>query len=273
VNAGYYRRQFYNLDVTDNLNLHVTDWNTFGITTPNDPRLPSSGQPITMYSMNPVRLDAQGNPTTTALVGIATDNLRTFSSINTTTYNGVEFSANARLSKLLMFGGITTDKRANTTCDERDNPNSKRFCDAVPPFRTTVKASFSYQLPADFQLSGTFLAQPGPSVAANYTVTAAIAGRTIIGGTSGSTTIGVNLIQPNTMFLDYKNQFDLRVAKNFHVNSKRIQVFADIFNLLNAGTVLRVNETYGSNPATNAWKTPTGIMDGRYIRFGTQMRF
>ena len=261
VNAGYYRRQFYNLDVTDNTNLAVTDWNPFSIVTPTDQRLPSSGQPINMYSMN------------TNKVGVATDNLRTFSNINTTTYNGIEFSANARLSKLLMFGGITTDKRATTSCDERDNPNSLRFCDAVPPFRTTVKASFAYQLPADFQLSGTFIAQPGPSVAANYTVTAAIAGRTIIGGTSGSTTIGVNLIQPNTVFLDYKNQFDLRVAKNFSVNSRRIQVFADIFNLLNAGTVIRVNETYGSNPATNAWMSPTGIMDGRYIRFGTQMRF
>ena len=26
VTAGYYRRKFYNLDVTDNLNLAVTDW-------------------------------------------------------------------------------------------------------------------------------------------------------------------------------------------------------------------------------------------------------
>src|SRR5688500_7070190 len=52
VNAGFYRRQFYNLDVTDNLNLAVTEWTPFGITTPTDPRLPLSGQPIEMYTLN-----------------------------------------------------------------------------------------------------------------------------------------------------------------------------------------------------------------------------
>jgi hypothetical protein len=259
VTAGYYRRQFYNLDVTDNLNLAVTDWTSFGITTPTDPRLPLSGAPITMYSLN------------TNKVGVATDNLRTFSDANTTVYDGLEFSANMRKDKLLLFGGVTTDKRASITCDERDNPNSARFCDATPPFRTTFKMSAAYQLPWDFQLSGSFIATPGPSVAANYTVTAAVAGRPVVGSTAGATTISVNLNQPNTVFLDYKNQLDLRVAKNFRFGSRRVQGFADIFNVLNAGTVLRVNEAY--NPAANAWLTPLTIMDARYLRFGIQMSF
>ena len=259
VTAGFYRRNFYNLDVTDNLNLAVTDWTSFGITTPTDPRLPLSGAPIPMYSLNANK------------VGVATDNLRTFSDINASVYNGFEASANLRRNKLLLFGGITTDRRATTSCDERDNPNSRRFCDATPPFRTTYKVSAAYQLPFEFQLSGSFIATPGPSVSANYTVTAAIAGQPIVGSTAGATTIGVNLIQPNTVFLDYKKQLDLRVARNFRFGTRRIQGFADIFNALNAGTVLRVNETY--NPAANAWLTPLTIMDGRYIRFGIQMSF
>lgn len=45
-----------------------------------------------------------------------------------------------------------------------------------------------------------------------------------------------------------------------------------MFNVLNAGTVLRVNETYAAT-GTNAWMTPTAIMDGRYVRFGIQMSF
>ncbi len=65
-------------------------------------------------------------------VGTPTDNLRTHSDINTSTYNGVEISANARFSKALFFGGVTTDRRATTGCDERDNPNGLRFCDAIP---------------------------------------------------------------------------------------------------------------------------------------------
>lgn len=262
MTAGFYRRQFYNLDVTDNTNLAVTDWSPFTITAPTDPRLPDSGSVITMHSLNPNKR------------GVATDNLRTFSDINTSIYNGFEVSANARFTKLLLFGGITTDRRATTSCDERDNPNSARFCDAVPPFRTTFKMSAAYQLPYEFQLSGSFLAQPGPSVAANYTVTAAIAGQPIIGSTAGATTIGVNLIEPNTVFLDYRRQLDLRLGKSFRFGSRtRLQGFADFFNILNAGAVTRVNETYGANPATNPWMRPTAIMDARYIRFGMQMSF
>jgi hypothetical protein len=261
VTAGYHRRKFYNLDVTDNLNLGVDEWNSFSITTPTDPRLPTSGQPINMFSLNQNK------------VGVATDNLRTFSGVNTSVYNGFEVSANARFSKALFFGGVTTDRRATTSCDERDNPNGLRFCDAIPPFRTTVKVSGAYQLPYDFQVSGTFIAAPGASINANYTVTAAIAGRTIIGSTAGGTTINVNLVEPNTVFLDYRNQFDMRVARNFRFDRYRLQGFADIFNVFNAGTVLRVNETYGANPATNAWRAPLTIMDGRYIRFGMQMSF
>jgi hypothetical protein len=143
----------------------------------------------------------------------------------------------------------------------------------VPPFRTTLKLSGAYQLPWEVQLSGTFMAIPGPSVNANYTVTAAIAGRPIIGTTAGGTTMSVNLVESNTMFLDYQNKLDLRVAKNFRFDRYRVQGFADIFNVFNAGTVTRVNETYGSNPATNAWLTPTALMEARYLRFGLQMSF
>ncbi|MEO8677838.1 MAG: TonB-dependent receptor [Vicinamibacterales bacterium] len=268
ITGGYFRRQFYNLDVIDNTNLTADEWNAFGIVTPTDQRLPTSAQPITMYSLNANK------------VGAATDNLRTFSTKNTTIYNGFELSANARFSKLLMFGGITTDRRASIECDgsttvvatvpttARDNPNGLRFCDSIPPFRTTFKASAAYNLPYEFQLSGTFMAIPGPSVAANYTVTAAIAGRTIIGSTAGATTIQVNLLEPNTVFLEYKKQLDLRIARTFRFDRYKIQGFADIFNALNAGTVLRVNETYGT-----AWRTPLTIMDGRYVRFGMQMSF
>jgi hypothetical protein len=258
---GYHRRNFYNLDVTDNLNLAVTEWNEFLITTPNDSRLALAGQPITMYSLN------------TNKVGTPTDNLRTYSDLNTTTYNGIELSGSARFSKLLLFGGINTERRASTSCDERDNPNGYRFCDSIPPFRTTYKLSGAYNLPWEFQMSGTFMAVPGASLAANYTVTSAIAGRAIIGTTAGGTTISVNLVEPNTMFLDYRKQFDLRFARNFRFDRYRIQPFADIFNVFNSGTVLRVNQTYGANPATNAWLTPQAIMDGRYVRFGMQMSF
>jgi hypothetical protein len=36
---------------------------------------------------------------------------------------------------------------------------------------------------------------------------------------------------------------------------------------------MSVNQTYGAVAATNAWLTPTNIMQGRYVRFGFQMNF
>ena len=83
----------------------------------------------------------------------------------------------------------------------------------------------------------------------------------------------VNLAEPNTVFLDYRNQLDMRLGKTFRMGRTKIQGFVDMFNTLNAGTVTRVNETYSSNPATNAWMVPLAIMDGRYFRFGMQLNF
>jgi hypothetical protein len=275
VSAGYFRRQFYNLDVIDNTSISRDDWTSFAIATPTDPRLELSGQPITLFNLNQNR------------VGVPTDNLRTYSTLNSTTYNGFEVSGNWRRDKLLLFGGITVDRRAVIDCDgtttasngsaslstSRDNPNALRFCDSIPPFRTTGKVSAAYELPYDFQLSGTFLAIPGSAINAWYTVTSAIAGRTVVASTAGANTMPVNLVESNTLFLDYRKQLDMRIGRTFRFGQYRIQAFADIFNVLNAGTVIRVNETFGANPATNAWRNPLAIMDGRYVRFGTQMSF
>jgi hypothetical protein len=261
VTAGYYRRDFYNLQVNDNLNLAASDWITpFTVPTPSDSRLPAAGQPIQLYSLNPAK------------VGQAADTIVTYSGVNKTTYNGVEFTANVRRNKFIAFGGITYDRRASTTCDVRDNQNDVRFCDAVPPFRTTVKASAAYTLPWDVNLSGSFSSIPGPSVSANYTVTSAIAGRPIIGSTAGAASIVTNLIQPGTVFLETQNRLDLRFGRTFRFGTTKIQGFADIFNVFNAGTVLTVNQTYAA-AGVNAWMTPNTITDGRYMRFGMQLNF
>ena len=280
VTAGYYRRDYYNIQATDNQNLSLSDWTPYTIATPTDPRLPLSGQPIAMYSLNGAK------------VGIPTDNLISFSTLNKTTYNGVEFTVNARGSKYLLFGGVTTDRRIASTCDgdnetggdpvgsARDNPNRLRFCESnlaangqpAGVFRTTVKASGAYTFPYDIQLSGTFASIPGPGIRANYTVTSAVAGRTIIGSTTGAASTVINLVQPNSVFLDYQNRLDMRIGKTFRVDRLRLQGFMDIFNVFNAGTIIRVNETY-ANAGTNLWLTPTSIVDGRYARFGLQMNF
>lgn len=269
ISAGYYRRKFYNLRVNDNLNLSPSDWNEFKIVGPSDPRFPTGGgETITMYSVNDNKL------------GSATDTLVTFSTANTNIYNGFEVSTNARFAKGFMFAGLTTERSERLECDgattgtnARDNPNGLRFCGNIPPFRSLFKTSAAYMLPYDIQLSGSFSAKPGPSVAANYTVTSAIAGRPIFGSVTRTPTIQINLVEPNTLFLDYQNQLDTRVGKTFSWGRFRAQGFMDVFNVFNAGTVTNVNTTYGPDPATRVWMNPTTILTGRTIRFGTQWDF
>ncbi|HKB09414.1 MAG TPA: hypothetical protein VKD69_02130, partial [Vicinamibacterales bacterium] len=139
-------------------------------------------------------------------------------------------------------------------------------------FRTTVKASGAYTFPYDIQLSGTFASIPGPGVRATYTVTSAVAGRAIIGSTTGAASTVINLVEPNSVFLDYQNRLDMRIGKTFRVDRLKMQGYMDIFNVFNTGTVIRVNETY-ANAGANQWLTPTGIVDGRYARFGLQLNF
>jgi hypothetical protein len=271
VTGGYYRRRFGALRVNDNLNLNPNaDWNSFNIVGPADDRFPTGGgENITMYSLN------------TNKVFTAADNMTTFSTENNNIYNGFEIGTNARIGKGFFFAGLTTERSETLGCDgststttsPRDNPNGLRFCDNVPPFRSLFKGSASYTLPYDVQVSGSFQSRPGSSVSATYTVTSAIAGRTIVGTQSGTPTINVNLIEPNTLFLDYINQLDARVGKTFRFGRFQAQGFVDVFNVLNAGTVLSVVTTYGANPATRTWMNPASLMAGRTVRFGTQWEF
>jgi carboxypeptidase family protein len=268
ASAGYYRRDFYNIQVNDNLNVGPSDWISYTVNTPTDSRLPLSGQPITLYTLNPTK------------VGVATDNLATYTTGNKVYYDGVEFTVNARGTKYLLFGGVTTDRRVSTTCDGdtssttvRDTPFGQRFCASAPPFRTTVKASGAYSLPKDIQLSGTYSAIPAANtIAANYTVSAAIAGRPIITSTAGNNTQVVNLIETGSLYLDTPHRFDMRIGKTFRFDQRRIQGFMDVFNVFNIGTVTSVNQTFSAT-GTNPWMTPTSIVEARFIRFGVQMTF
>ena len=263
VSGGYHRRTYGNLAVTDNLNLGVDEWSPFTITAPLDPRLPDGGgYPITMYTLNANK------------VGTATDNLRTFSTKNARTYNGVDVNVNARIgASAFLLGGVTYERSVSTTCDQRDNPNNLRFCDSSGPYRTLFKIAGSYELPYAIQVSGSFVARPGISVSANYPVTSAIAGRPIIGSTAGAAQINVNLIEPGTMFTDYLNTLDFRLARTWRFNKYRLQGMMDIYNLLNAGTVTTVNTTFGAVPATRLWNNPQTIQTSRYLRFGAQLSF
>jgi hypothetical protein len=260
LSGGYHRRTFNNLALTDNLNQRVTDWSERTVLAPLDDRLPDGGGfPMTLYSRN-------------AGVTTAVDNVRTFSTVNERIYNGFDVTANARLDDGFFLAGVTTERLANTTCDVRSNPNNFRFCDSVGPYRTQFKLSGAYRLPYDFQVSGSFSARPGATIAANYTVDRTISPG--ITGSAGQTSISVNLIEPGAMFLDYINQLDTRLTRTIRLGKYRVQAMVDVYNALNAGAVTTLQTTYSRNTAGRVvWLDPQTIQTSRYIRFGGQFNF
>jgi hypothetical protein len=261
VTGGYYRRTFHNLQITDNLNLSPTDWTPVTIVAPSDGRLPGGGNyPVAIFTRN-------------AGVTTAVDNLRTFSTDNSRTYNGMELNGRATLPNGAIFlGGITTERTASISCDQRDNPNNLRFCDSVGPFRTQLKLNGTYPLPYDFNVSGAFTSRPGGSISADYEITTLPDGSLVLGANGVTRSIEINLFEPATMFLDRINQVDLRLARTFRFGRYRIQGMVDFYNVLNAGSVTSVNETF-SGGADNEWLAPTSIQVARYVRFGGQISF
>jgi hypothetical protein len=101
-----------------------------------------------------------------------------------------------------------------------------------------------------------------PSLNVNY-----IVDRTIVPSLV-QTSVTVPLIKPGTKYLDRWNQVDVRLAKKFGVGRLRMQGQLDIFNILNASSILSVTETYGSS-----LDRPTSILQGRLFAIGAQLNF
>jgi hypothetical protein len=189
-------------------------------------------------------------------------------------FNGVDLTISARMDKLLLAGGTSTGRTATKNCDIFDSPQNARFCENSPPFLTQVKILGSYTLPYDLQVSATFQSVPGPALQANWSITSAIAnaGPTPLGRNLTANSASVTLMEPNTIFGQRLNQFDMRFARQFRRDRYRFQVMADVYNVFNRSVVLSYNTTY-STASTSEWLRPTDVLQGRLVKFGGQFTF
>jgi hypothetical protein len=253
VTGGYFHRSFAHLYYTTNTLIDPkNDFTTFTVTVPATPNLPTgSGSSITMYNLLPSKL------------GVV-NSVRTWSDRNSRSYDGIEFTVNARLNKGFLFGGVTWDRTATDDCQDlaNSNPNNLRYCKQTPPLRPLYKMSGSYQLPWSLQLSGSFQARPGISIGSYYSFTSAIAGVPITGGGTLTTTV----VDPTAYFYDYVVTNDMRVGRTFRAGRSRFQPFMEVFNVLNRSTVVTVNENIGPN-----YGDPGSIVAGRRLQFGARV--
>src|SRR5215831_12718813 len=267
VTGGYYRRQFYNIQYTQNLALDPTkSWTPFNITVPANASLPGGGgYQVTGYNQNQI---------------VANNNIVTWSENNTRVYNGFEVSVNARIPRGFIFGGITTERTATNNCTDLQgsNPNTPvtgqtnlAFCSQVPPFRTLYKGSFAYLTPYDIQVSASLQWRPGISIGSDYAYTCSAAQAAATGCTpltANISSLTTTVVDPTTQFYPYVKTNDIRVSRTFRHNRLRLQPFMEVFNVMNLSTILTVNETVGPN-----YFQPNAIVQARRFQFGGQVEW
>ena len=80
----------------------------------------------------------------------------------------------------------------------------------------------------------------------------------------------VNLLlsHPDEYTLTRSNQLDIAFARDFHVGALRLRPQIDIFNALNANTVINAISAYGP-----ALLSPREILAARLVRFNLRMDF
>jgi hypothetical protein len=293
VSATWYRRNFHNLPVTDNLLREMSDYRAVDVVSPLD------GSVFQAYTV------------------VSTAKLRAVQDFDTNagsgrkqTYNGGDLTFNARLPRGgTIFGGFTAERTLRVTCDEPDDPNFLRFCDdrdnGIPflkqfKFAGTYPVGFGIQVSATFQsingralggYSGTaapdrnriigpgygdigspiatrWLITPATRYAADCTGPCTPGAQVIPGMTEASLTLP--LVAGGTEYLDRINQVDVSLAKWFDLGTFRLQAQADLFNALNANPVLGVGSV---NFGTAAYNRVSSILNPRVLRLGVQLKW
>jgi hypothetical protein len=289
VNVGYFRNWWGNWYAVDNRSTSLADYTPFSIVAPVDPRLGSaSGQVVSgLYNL------------TLAKVGQNDELAQSSSNFAKMIENwqGLDVNMVARLRNgLTVQGGTSTGRRLQDACAVRaiipeygagaaGQNNSiagatagnamnvtNPYCRIAEPYLTEFKGLATYLVPkVGVQVSGTWSSIPGNDLAANYTVTSAIAniGPQPLGRPLSAGNVTVNLVAPATLFAPRRTNLDFRVAKILRYGRTRTQIGLDIYNLTNTDVVTAFNQTYTST----SWLTPTTIQPARYVKVSAQFDF
>jgi len=279
VEVAYFRTSYGNFTVQDNMLAEPEDFDLYSITAPKDPRLPNGGgQTVNgIYDLKPARFGFVQN---------VVKNAKEFGR-QTERYNGVETNVRGRLPHGgVLIGGVSIGRTATNNCEVVRNLPEAAFnltnanivtpldnCSVVPPWSagTQYRLSGVFSLPGDVRVSGTYQNIGGIATLASYVVNNAIAfgslGRNLSGG--GNATRTVDLIRPNSFYPEGRgNQIDFRVSRRFQADHLRIEPQFNLYNLTNSNDVVSENQRYGTS-----WRTITGVLPPRMVKFGVQVDF
>ena len=254
--VGYFRREYYNTRVNDNLLVTPADYDPFCVTAPLDSRLPHGGgyQVCGLYDITPSKFGQSTLLTT----------LDSNYGKRTQISDYVEINGTVRLPRGGQArGGVSTGRLHTETCFTIDSPQALLNCDNRPPFKPDWKALVVYPLPWwGLQVGATFANTTGNEIAASWTAPASAVqglGRPLASGANA--TVVVPLIPPGTQYSDRRTQLDSRITKRFRVGPSNIEGSLDLNNLFNSSGVLGFISTYGGN-----WLVPRSIQFGRSVK-------
>jgi hypothetical protein len=281
VEATYTRRWLSGFTATDNRAVDASNFSSFSVVAPSDPRLPDGGGYTIdgLFDVNPDKVGQTNNLITLS------DNLGK----RTQVYNGVGVTLSARpRSGLTLQGGFNSGSTVQDVCDVRANlPElniaglagpTNPYCRNAPGLVTRVTRQAAYTNPqVDVLVSSPFRSDQGQPLAANYNVpSSAIApslGRNLSAGATAFAV--VNLAEPGSVWGDRVNEVDLRIAKILRFNRTRTNVGIDVYNLFNSDAILTYNQTYSPSVAAGpgGWLQPTSVLTPRFIKFSAQFDF
>ena len=272
VDLGYFRRWYGNFGVTDNRALSPSDFSSFGIAIPGDPRLPDGGSTVSGFK--------DVNPDKAALAPSNYFTLARNYGTQIEHWNGIDLTLNARIrAGMTVQGGISTGRRLTDNCDIVDDvPEAALltgpYCRQEENFLTDGKLVFTYAVPkVGVSVSGLFISRPGPVISANRVVpNAEIApslGRSLANNAPNAT---INMVYPGTLFGDRRNQLDLRFTRPVRIGGTRLDANFELYNAFNTNAVLTENATY-TNATVSGWRVPTSIVPPRFVKFSVQMDF
>jgi hypothetical protein len=117
LNVGYFRTNWYNFTITDNLAVTAADFDSYCVTVPTDSRLPLSGQSLCgLYAVSAAKFSV-----------VSTNNLIMRASdfgTQTDVFNGVDVTLSARLPNGgFVTGGTSTGREAFDNCYAADRPD------------------------------------------------------------------------------------------------------------------------------------------------------
>ena len=223
------------------------------------------------------------------------------------TYNGFETSFNARLPNgTNIFGGWTMERNLLTRCDTRDDPNELMFCDPTGawgpdsyggygvPWLNEFKVSGTLPLPGGFTFSGSLQSynprelvvgggggqsagglNGGGELEGSLTRTGNVRWNVpkndtyYPAGVPRTQTITIPLMAPGSAFLDRLNQIDVSVRKVFEMgNGMRVDVQADIYNIINGDPIIEGTNFFGSNLGN-----VTRTVQGRFLQLATNIHW